>query len=178
VRAVCFGLILYDSTLGTNSRRWAGIAAITIGLQSATSLAINQIYLAPALQRFENEYADTMRAAANYIASRTQSPAETVLAEVDVGVLAYAANGRFRIYDGGGLASPELIHLTPAEQVQLLQPAFLIESQGSEAAEWDGKEGGRLRSIWHRRYVQHSVSQSIPYLFANVYSSSFPVPTP
>jgi hypothetical protein len=176
--AVLLGLILDDSPLGKNSRQWAAIAAIAIVLHSATSLAINQIYLTPALQRFESEYADTMRAAANYIARRTQSPAETLLAEVDVGVLAYAADGRFRIYDGGGLASPELIHLSPAEQIQLIQPTYLIESQGDEAAEWDGKDSGRLHSIWYRRYRQHSVSQSTPYLFANIYSTSLPPPIP
>jgi hypothetical protein len=71
-----------------------------------------------------------------------------------------------------GLASPELIHLTPAQQLQLLQPTYLIESQGDQAVEWDRKDGGRLHSIWYRRYKQHSISQGIPYLFANIYSTS------
>jgi hypothetical protein len=172
--AVLLGLVVYDSILGVGCRRSVAIAAMATALQCATSLVINQVYLAPTLQRFEREYGDTMRYAADFIASRTQSPEETVLAEVDVGVLAYAANGRFRIYDGGALASRELIRLTPAEQVQLVQPTYLIESQGSEAAEWDGKDGGCLRSIWYRRYRQHSISQSIPYLFANVYLVKFP----
>jgi hypothetical protein len=170
--ALIFGLILRDSASNIGHRRLLTIVSTAIALQCATSLAINQIYLAPALQRFESEYADTMRTAANFMAERICSPEETVLAELDVGVLAYAANGRFRIYDGGGLASPELAHLPPAEQVQRVQPAYLIESQGDQAAEWDGKSGGRVHSIWSRRYKQHSISQSIPYLFANIYSTS------
>jgi hypothetical protein len=167
--AVLLGLVVYDSTFGVSTRRLVAIAAAIAALQSATSLAINQIYLAPTLQRFESEYGETMHSAANFIASRVQSHEETVLAVVDVGVLAYAADGRFRIYDGGGLASPELIRLSTAEQVQRVQPNYLIESQGDEAGEWDGKDGGRLCSIWYRKYRQHSVSQTAPYLFANVY---------
>jgi hypothetical protein len=170
--ALIFGLTLRDSAPHIGYRRLLTIASTAAVLQCATSLAINQIYLAPALQRFESEYADTMRSAANYLAGCIRSPEESVLVEVDVGVLAYAANGRFHLYDGGGLASPELAHLTLAEQIHLVHPTYLIESQGSKAAEWDGKSEGRLHSIWYRRYKQHSISQSIPYLFANIYSTS------
>jgi hypothetical protein len=171
--ALIFGLILRDSASYIGYKRLLAIASTVAALQFATSLAINQIFLAPTLQRFESEYADTVRSAANYLAGRIRSPQETVLAEVDVGVLAYAANGRFRIYDGGGLASPELARLTPAEQVQLVQPAYLIQSQGARTAEWEATMEGRLHSIWSRRYKQHSISQRPPYLFANIYAVSF-----
>jgi hypothetical protein len=174
--AVLLGLLLDDSMHGIDGRRLLTIAAIAAMLQATTSLAINQVLLAPSLQRFESEYGAAMRSAADFIAGHTRSPRETVLAEVDVGLLAYAANGRFRIYDGGGLASPELSHLAPAKQVQLCQPAFLIESQGEEQEEWDRKDSGRLRSIWYRRYRQHGLSQRAPYLFANIYSTSFAEP--
>ena len=167
--ALIFGLVLRDSALYIGYRRLVMVAFTVTVLQCATSLAINQVFLAPALSRFENEYADTMRSAANYLAGRIRSPKESVLVEVDVGVLAYAANGRFHIYDGGGLASPKLAHLALEEQLQLVQPAYLIESQGVETGEWEGQDGGRLHSIWSRRYKQHSVSQSAPYLFANIY---------
>jgi hypothetical protein len=174
--AVLLGLLISESISRIDRRCLIAITASLAIFQAATSLAINQIYLAPALRNFESEYADTMRSAANFIADHAQSPKDAVLAEIDVGVLAYAANGRFLIYDGGGLASPELVRLTPAEQVQVVQPSYLVESQGFEAAEWDGKDGGRLRSLWHQRYRQHSVSQTVPYLYANVYSSSISAP--
>jgi hypothetical protein len=170
--AVLLGLISSDSAFSWNHILYIRMAMIVVVLQLATSLVINQVYLAPILASFESEYGESMRSAADFIAHRVHSPNESVLVEVDVGLLAYRANGRFRIYDGGGLASPELIHLAPADQVQAVQPDYVIESQGDEAAEWNGKDGGRLRSIWHRRYRQHSISQSIPYLFANIYSSS------
>jgi hypothetical protein len=170
--ALIFGLILRDGASCIGHNRLSAIAFTIIVLQCGTSLAINQIYLAPTLQRFENEYADTVRSGANYLAGRIHSPEQTVLAVVDVGGLAYAANGRFRIYDGGGLASPELAHLTPAEQVQRVKPDYLIQSQGARTAEWEGTVEGSLHSIWSRRYKQHSVSQRTPDLFANIYSVS------
>jgi hypothetical protein len=176
--AVLLGLLVYDSTRGIGSRRLLAIVLITATLQATTSFAINQVFLAPSLQRFEREYGDTMRSAADFIASRTRSPKETVLAEVDVGLLAYTANGRFRIYDGGGLASPELSHLALTQQLQLCQPAYVIQSQGAEQAEWDRKDSGRLHAIWYRRYRQHGLSQHAPYLFANIYSTSLMLPDP
>jgi hypothetical protein len=176
--AMLLGLLVCDASRGLGRQRLLAIIAITVTLQTATSFAINQFFLAPSLQRFESEYGDTMRSAADFIASRAQSPKETVLAEVDVGLLAYAAHGRFQIYDGGGLASPELRHVSPAQQVQLCQPTYLIESQGDEQAEWDGKDSGRLHSLWYRRYRQHGLSQRTPYLFANIYSTSLTQPMP
>lgn len=176
--AVLLGLLLGGSMHGMNSRYLLTIAVIAAVLHATTSFAINQVLLAPSLQRFESEYGGAMRSAADFIASHTRSPKETVLAEVDVGLLAYAANGRFRIYDGGGLASPELSHISLMQQLQICQPAYVIQSQGDEQAEWDRKDSGRLRSIWYRRYRQHGLSQRAPYLFANIYSTSFAEPPP
>jgi hypothetical protein len=176
--AVLLGLLAYDATRGIDNRRLLAITATVIALQATTSFTINQFFLAPSLQRFESEYGDTMRSAANFIASRILSPKETVLAEVDVGLLAYAAHGRFQIYDGGGLASPELSHLALAQQLQISQPAYVIQSQGTEPAEWDRKDSSGLRSIWYRRYRQHGLSQRTPYLFANIYSTSLAPPLP
>jgi hypothetical protein len=81
--ASIFGLILRDSASYIGDKRLLAIASAVVALQCATSLAINQIYLAPTLQRFESEYADTVRSAANYLGGRIRSPQETVLAEVD-----------------------------------------------------------------------------------------------
>ena len=174
--AVALGVICFEVASVKESRLVVALSIAMMSLHVVTSLAINQIYLAPTVARFEEEYGATMRAAAEFIATQTSFSNEGVLVEADVGVLAYAANGRFLIYDGGGLASPELVHLSPAEQVQLVQPAYIVESQGSEAAEWEGKDGGRLRALWSRMYKQHSVSQKVPYLFANVYASSLNAP--
>jgi hypothetical protein len=172
--AVILGIVFSSALRGLAAKRMIALSIAALVLQATTSFAINQIYIASPLAHFEREYGATMRAAAEVIAYRVHSPNEGVLAEIDVGVLAYAANGRFRIYDGGGLGSPELVHLSPAEQVQLVQPAYVVESQGSEAAEWEGKGGGRMHTLWSRRYRQHSISQSVPYLYANVYDASLP----
>jgi hypothetical protein len=80
--------------------------------------------LAPTLVRFKSEYADIMRSAAEYLAGKVRSPLDRVLVETDIRVLAYTANGRFLIEDGGGLASPKLVCLTPAGQVQFVQHVF------------------------------------------------------
>jgi hypothetical protein len=170
--AVLLGLLVYDATRGIGRQRLLAITAITATLQTATSFGINQVVLAPSLQRFENEYGDTMRSAADFIASRTRSPKEAVLVEADIGILSYAARDRFRICDGGGLASPELTRLAFKEQIQFCQPTYLVQSQGAEPGEWDGKYDVGLRVLWYRRYRQHGLSKRAPYLFTNVYSTS------
>lgn len=175
--AVMLGLAFFEATRVMSSQRWIVVAVVVGVLQGMTSLAINQIYLMPTLTQFEDQYGAAMRAAATFVAGRVRSSDSGVLVENDVGVLAYTANG-FHVWDGGGLASPELVGLSIPEQIRLVHPAYVVESQGLRAEEWERQDDGRLRTVWMRRYRQHGLAADATYFFVNVYSNSVFVPLP
>jgi len=145
---------------------WNWVVASVLALHCVTNIYANMRFIAPALSSFHSQYFATMQNAAEYLAAHAQ-PKDRVLVEIDIGVLAYCANGRFVIADGGGLASPELAHKSVDEQIAISQPKFLIESQGEQANDWQGQYGG-LQPLWHAAYKGHGVS-SPKELFANIY---------
>ena len=49
-----------------------------------------------------------------------------VLVAVDIGVLSYAGQGRFEVYDAGALATPSLHGLTVQDQIARVQPAYVV----------------------------------------------------
>ncbi|AEU38210.1 hypothetical protein [Granulicella mallensis] len=156
--------------------RWKSILSTVLLLHLGMSLVFNALWIMPPLRSFQKEYFVTMQQAAEYLAGATQ-PQELVLVEVDIGVLAYCARGRFVIEDGAGLASPEFVkrrisfHRVRPElvrqQMALVRPGFVVESQG-EAPATLAKEIPELMPVWSRKYTGHGVT-SASQLFANIY---------
>lgn len=159
------------------SWRWKTVLSMTLMLHLGTSVTFNALLIAPPLRSFQEEYFVTMQQAAEYLAGVMQ-PKERVLVEVDVGVLAYCAQGRFVIDDGTGLASPEFVKRGIASdgampemirrQMALVRPRFVVESQGEAPASL-AQDIAELMPVWSRKYSGHGVS-SARQLFANVYA--------
>jgi hypothetical protein len=105
------------------------VAATVIALHVVFSITLNHKVVVPVLRRFDGEYAATMRTAAEELAKQTETSSNRrVLVEADIGVLSCAANGRFEIYDGCGLATPSLRGLDLRRQFIQVRPAYVIES--------------------------------------------------
>jgi hypothetical protein len=143
-----------------------------VGLHMVFAVTVNYKFVTPVLVRFESEYGNTMRAVAEELAKQTEGrPNRRVLVETDIGVVSYAGNGRFEIYDGGALATPSLRGLDVRDQILQVHPAYIVESLG-ETADGIGAEYPDLLSrIWERRYLQHGVRKSEPYFYAIIYQS-------
>lgn len=156
--------------------RWKTVLATVLVLHLGTSVVFNTLLIVPALRFFQKEYFVTMQQAAEYLA-RSAQPQARVLVEVDVGVLAYCSQNKFIIEDGAGLASPEFVRRGIASdgvrpelvrrQMALVQPEFVVQSQGEAPASL-AKDMPELIPVWSREYAGHGVS-SPRQLFANIY---------
>ncbi len=146
------------------------LSAVGASLHVLFSLGLNYFVVMPVLQRFEPEYATTMRAAAEELARRIPAaPNRRVLVEEDIGVLSCAADGRFQIFDGGALATPSLRGLSLRDQVERVQPAFVLESLALTPAGLGPGYRDLLAQVWERRFRQHSVRATFPYYYAILY---------
>ena len=145
---------------------WAKFVLATLALHCITCIYINSRFIAPVLASFQNEYAAAMHRAADYLASHV-APGDPILVELDVGALSYWGNGRFTILDGGGLASPELAQKSVTEQIALVKPKFLVQSQGLQPFEWQSQYPN-LHPLWNLGYRGLGVS-SPKALYVNIY---------
>jgi hypothetical protein len=146
---------------------WAKFVLATLALHCITCVYINSRFIAPVLSSFQNEYAAAMHRAADYLASHT-GPGDPILVELDVGALCYWGNGRFTILDGGGLASPELAQKSVTEQIALVKPKFLVQSQGLQPFEWQSQYPN-LHPLWNLGYRGLGLS-SPKALYINIYA--------
>jgi hypothetical protein len=147
-------------------RRWSLFCAIILALHGITSIVMNQRFIAPALQAFQTQYFVSMRDASEYLAQHMQ-PTDRALVEIDIGVIAYTANGRFLIADGGGLASPELDYQSVSEQIAHAKPLYVVQSQGTQPGQWKDIYPG-LHPVWNSRYRGHGISNT-GFLYVNIY---------
>lgn len=163
------GLLLPVALVKLQPRALAWLVGVAMLLHLVTSLAINQIYIAPTLKAFQSEYRAAMADAADYLVAHTQ-PSDRVLIHSDIGVVSYEARGRFVIADGGALASPELRGLTVPGQIQVSKPRYLLESFGISPGDLAPLIPG-LKPVWSRRFKQHGLAAAldVPYWVSNIY---------
>ncbi|HLK16841.1 MAG TPA: hypothetical protein VKT78_18680, partial [Fimbriimonadaceae bacterium] len=155
------------------------LTAIFLSMHAVFALAINFRFVTPVLRRFEGEYGDTMRAAAEELAARTEANANRdVLVEEDIGVLGYSGRGRFEISDGGALATPSLRGLSFPEQLSRVHPALVVQSLASNPDGLAAEYPGLLTPVWKRRFRQHGVGGNTPYYYAIIFRPSQPAPAP
>lgn len=141
-----------------------------VALHVIFALALNALFVTPVLRRFEGEYGATMRAAANELATRVAAgPNRRVLVVEDIGVLSYAADGHFQIFDGGALATPALHGLSLRQQIEQVHPAFVLESLAPTADGFGPVFADQLSAVWERRFRQHSVRKAQPFYYAILY---------
>jgi hypothetical protein len=150
---------------------WARVAtAAALALHVCLALALNYRIVMPSLRQFDSEYAATMRAAADELVLLTSNSAnKRVLVNQDIGVLSCEANGRFEIFDGGGLASPSIRNLTTREQTERVKPAFLVQS----LAEFPDGRGAffpdDITQLWQRRFRRHGVAEGTLYYYTTIF---------
>jgi|GEM_PF-1563439 len=146
------------------------MAIAAVALHICFALALNYWTVMPSLQQFDGEYAATMRAAADELVALTQDSAnKRVLVNQDIGVLSCEADGRFEIFDGGGLASPSLRNLTTRDQAEKVKPAFLVQSLGEAP---DGRGAffpGGLTKLWQRRFHRHGIAEGTLFYYTTIF---------
>ena len=169
---------------------WSGLEArlseaqkvmtvVLMGSHAVFAIALNFKLVAPVLQRFESQYAATMRAAADELAKRTEgSPNHRVLVEVDIGVLSYQGRGRFEIFDGGALATPSLRGLNIRDQIAQVNPAFVVDSLAQTPEGMGPEYSDLLAPVWVRQFLRHGVGGSNPYFYTILFERKEPVERP
>lgn len=104
--------LLWGKFAGEGGHWQNRVVMTTVGVQLVLAVVLNHWVIAPVLRRFESEYGNAIRAAADELVRDTDGHTnKRVLVSVDIGVLSCAGDGRFEIYDGRGLATPSLIDL-------------------------------------------------------------------
>ena len=167
--AVLIALVWKGAMVEKNEARRAAVYMVTVGalaFNAVFALAVNQMLISPVLRRFENEYLASMRAAAMEIAGRTAGLHDKkVLILYDIGVLSYASEGKFEIFDGGSLASPDLYGLSVTEKVSRVEPSIVVETL--EAFPQGGyiKLPESFKQVWSRRFFRHSIGAQQPYYY-------------
>lgn len=138
--------------------RWATTG--TLVLHAVFALGLNYVIVMPVLGRFQNEYGATMQATAERLVELTANGANhRVLVKSDIGILSCEADGRFEIFDAGGLATPSLAGLDVVRQTQLIHPAFVVESLSASPEGIEAAYPGAFSMIWERRFQRHSIRE-------------------
>ncbi len=151
--------------------RWQTRTAATfIALQVVFASTLNYKIVMPPLQRFEANYGATMRAVSEQLAERTSAQVNRrILVEDDIGVLSYAANGRFEIYDGGALATPSFRNQSLRQQIAQSQPAYVVESLSPDAGGFEPEFSDLFHQVWERRFDQYGVRISQAYYYVIIF---------
>jgi hypothetical protein len=145
---------------------WARLVFGVLVSHLLLSLYLNARFISPVLQAFQTGYYISMCNASNFIAH--SRPGGRALIYSDIGVISYCGNGRFFIADGKGLASPELLHRSFEEQIDLAKPAFVVESQGTSKFDLTQTLSG-LEPSWFSAYPGHGISSPLQS-FVNIYT--------
>jgi hypothetical protein len=129
---------------------------------------LNQSRVAPVLSSFSNNYWSAARDASSFLRSR---PGEnTVLIEVDIGMLSYYGDHAYQIVDGGGLASPEMQGVELKTKIRQAKPQFVVETLGPSSFPL-ASQYPELKPLWSRSFRSHSVGFSGDTYYLNVYQT-------
>jgi hypothetical protein len=149
-------------------KRFAAVVAGVVVLSAGTTVVLNQLFIAPVLTSFKDNYWKSMRETSLFLARHADSN-DVVLVEVDIGILAYYGEHSFEIADGGGLASPELQGLSVSEQIAVSRPKYVVESIGTAKGSL-AKGMPILELVFYQPYRSHSTQQAgDEWQFCNVY---------
>lgn len=163
-------VLLLQGARETLSRRWMYglLTALAIG-QVSLCAYMNHFRVYPVLSGFRDNYWRAMANVADYL-TRICRDNDTVLVVTDIGVLAYQSAGRFRIADGGALASPELANLDVAGQIASSRPRYIVYSLGATRDSLKGMSG--LERLHWERFKSHGVQDPTRIYYATVYRRS------
>jgi dolichyl-phosphate-mannose-protein mannosyltransferase len=154
-----------------DSRAWLGrLAVVCATVQIVLSLYVNHTYVTPVLREFKSNYWRAMRDAARELV-RVCKAGDTVLVEVDIGVVSYEDHGRCRIADGGALASPELRGMSFPERIDRSHANYVLESMG-QSGRVLAMADRRLESVHSWTFRSHAVAYSDAMFVCNLYRVS------
>jgi len=121
----------------------------------------------PVLTGFQSNYVETMSSVAKFLEFNCK-PVDNVLVEADIGVISFYGNSKFKIADGGGLASPNLRGLNLKERISVSKALFVVQSLGTRSNEYAG-EDNRLKFLFSKSFKSHGIAESKKIYYCNVY---------
>ncbi len=143
------------------------VVAASLVAQGGVAVYVNEVRIRPVLEGFEENYWTALRGAAGML-DQICRPGDTVLVEVDIGVVSYERHGACRIADGGALASPELRGLGLQEKISRSSAAYVLESLASLPGGLAARDPSlSLLATWSFR--SHSVGDPAGVFYCNIY---------
>ena len=160
----------FDTLADSLPARWLQpMTTAFVVADAILSLGFNQVRVAPILSRFQGNYWHVAQDAARFLKKdATAGHKVNVLVEVDIGMLSFYAGDACYFFDGGALATPSLINLSVAQQVERTRPDLVIETLGNGVGDLSAGVPA-LSLLWHREFRSHSVTSPQAIYVCNVY---------